>query len=398
MAAGFYAPTHGNLRVGVPGGGLVLASTGGNGPSPLGGAMLTGSVSGEAPVRVIQGRDARVEFTEGEWAMRTVILERTLGDEIGRISTRFTVENGVIAGTVRNETPYLLEDTALVVGESLQRVGDLAPGQSAPVSIAPSLVRPSTLRGQPGIAGQLFPSAPGAFGPPDEPEPRRRTSLLNAVLGGGEFGSTSMSRGASPVGTATDPVPLTIFAFTRNSVGPGAPTAGGRPSHHLTLLRQPARLELGPGPFSLPMGLVPSQNESASRNPGGAPYGAALPFVELNGNAATFRFKLPLPSTARVDTIVVSTRQLGQATTAAQASPGVNPNDTPLPAAEGVFSVYNWQSATWDPLPGGANETRLETAAQYVDREGQIRIEARSRPGFLVRVVPPEISAQGQVL
>jgi hypothetical protein len=394
LAAGFYAPTHGNLQVGVPGGGLVLANSGGGGPSPFGGMFAPGSLSGEPPVRVVQGREPRVEFTEGEWDMRSVILERSLGDEIGRIATRFTVENGVISGSLRNETPYRLEDAAVVIGESVQRVGDLAPGQTAPVSITPSFVRSSTPRSRQGVAAQLF-TGPTPFGPPDEPEPRRRSALMNAALGAGEYGYAVASRSSLP-GTG-ESLPLTVFAFTRNPVGPGVPSVGGRPAHHLTLLRQPARLEFGPGPFALPMGLVPAQEESGARGSGQFPM-VQVPFVELRGNSTTFRFKLPLPATARVDSLAIATRQLGQTTSAAQSPPGSFPGDIPVPASEGVFQVYNWQTASWEPLPAGVGEARLEPAEAYVDREGQVRVEARSRAGSVVRVVPPDISVQGQVL
>ena len=113
-----------------------------------------------------------------------------------------------------------------------------------------------------------------------------------------------------------------------------------------------------------------------------------------------YQFHPPLPARAKADTLVISTRQIGQSTaytpTKGMLPPGVDA--IPGPAEAGVFSVYNWQTATWDPLPGGTEEVRLSPASPYVTSDGIVRLQVSADQGEVVTFLQPELTVEGTVM
>jgi hypothetical protein len=67
------------------------------------------------------------------------------------------------------------------------------------------------------------------------------------------------------------------------------------------------------------------------------------------------------------------------------------------PAEPGVFSVYNWQSAAWEPLPTGAEVVRLQPAAPYFGVDGLVKVMVKAESGMMVRFVLPEMAVEGRV-
>jgi len=445
LAAGFFGPTHGDLAVSVPGDVPVRAWSRADGsgmypgvysypvgpagapyvrpappvavpPPPMalpaaGGGPVT-VVDGEPPYHVLAGRDTRVVFDGNEWGMRTVSLDRRLAEPVGRVTARLGLEEGLVKGSLRNDTAYPLEDAALVVGESLAKVGSLAPGQTVPVVLDPAPPARSfqgapmlslRLLGQPmgGPAappapppGSSYPYPPGgypAYQIPREPELLQRQRLLDAVTGP-QYGNR-LGR------------PLTFFAFTRTPVGGDAPTAGEHPVYYLTLLEQPVQLELAPGPFAMPAGLVPSEMIAQSTRGTGGGGNGTITWVELYGGAVAYEFRPPLPPSARIEALVIGTRQVGPTVPVEQGRGAPPPaNLQPGPAEAGVFRIYNWQAASWEPLPSD-EEVRLQPAAPYVGPDRAIRVQVSARPDGqadggserLVRFLAPEVSLEGQV-
>ncbi len=154
-AIGFFAPTHERLTVEVPGEEPVRVinrsgSAFGPGGVPIGGSL-------DIPFHVVAGRTTRVEFASGQWGMRTLTLPSRPESQPGMIVSNLGLENGVIRGTIRNGTSYLLEDAAVVVGQSFVKLGNLAPGQSVPVALDPASA-PATdpFRGGSSLAYRLF--------------------------------------------------------------------------------------------------------------------------------------------------------------------------------------------------------------------------------------------------
>ncbi len=418
VVAGFYAPTHAELAVQVPGDAPVRAIARNSGPAYGFGGMVPGSVPVEPPFCVIGGRDTRIEFDSGRWAMRSVALSRILGSETGRISAHLGLESGLIKGTIQNDTPYPLEDAAVTVGQNLVKLGSLAPGQSAPVVLDPVVAAnpfgprwpPSLLlfgrprgsgsgggpaapyvsvavpAGVSSVSVRAMPGVPGGMPEqlemPSDPEVQRRSRLLEAV--------NNFSYG--PTGPT---MPFSFVAFTRAKVGGELPEAGAHPTYYLTLLEQPLRLDLPPGPFILPPALSPVELTEQTGGFGGGSSGT-ISWVQLNGGSATYSFRPPLPPKAKADALVITTQQIGSAAAMGPARPP-HPDAVPGPAEEGIFSVYNWESAAWDPLPAGREQARLEPASPYLGPEDTVKVRVNAGADRVVSIIQPELTVEGRV-
>lgn len=412
LALGVFAPTRQEIELRLPGDVPVQVSGGGpQGPVGPFGPVGPGSFPTDPPYRVLTGRDTRVRFNGGEWGMRAVQFERPLGPEVGRIEANLRLDGGAIAGTVKNATPYHLEDAFVVLGAAFERVGDLAPGQEARVRLGESKgVDP--FRGGPGLGWRLYarpknpppqPPAPGIVldvwqlydPPPPDPEIQQRIRMLDMLL-----------QRPSP-GPGPSPLPLTVFAFTRDPVGAVEFEPAGHPTYYLSLLEQPLRLDLAPGPFRLPGALVVSEVVGMTSRGWGTSSNGQVTWVEIEGGSLDFAFRPPLPAGARVDALVIGTRQVnlqnltppvGKPLPLAGGPPGSQPAPGPrvAPAAPGVFSLYNWQTGTWDALPAGREEARVSPAAAYVGPDHEVRLRASAVQGRLAFVVP-EVSFEGRM-
>jgi hypothetical protein len=192
-------------------------------------------------------------------------------------------------------------------------------------------------------------------------------------------------------------LPLTFLAFTRAPVGVSSPSAGDHPTYHLALIEQPLRLELGPGPFTVPAGLTLTEVlAQATQGMGGGSNGS-LYWMELHGGSITYGFRPPLPSTARIDALLVSTQQMGPVQPLQQGRRAPPPSLNSGPAEAGVFSIYNWQSATWDSLSGGEEQARVQPASAYVGPDGLVKVQVSTRSDNIVRFVQPELAVEGTV-
>jgi hypothetical protein len=454
LAAGYFSPTRQRLTVQVPGLDPVRPMGGGAGlygygyPYGYSGSMpatmpsyygfggyssisayayggTSAQAGDEAPFSVVSGRDTRIEYASGQWGMRTLALERSLGSEVGQLSAHLRLEGGLVTGAVRNDTPFLLEDAAIVAGSSFATLGTLAPGQTAPLvldtaaggddSDPASAYRPLSYRllgassGQPG-AGAAYPPGAYSYGGPGsdfmrDPERARRARLLDAITQSyGPYGSTN-SR------------PLSLLAFTRSPLGVPVPTAGSHPLYSLSVVEQRLNLEFEPGPFALPAALTPSEMLPDGYSMGSGPGGPSA--------KVTYEFRPPLPRGALVHALELTAAQnpaiysqgpggyapvAPQAIPPGQTPPAETPTATPqagspVPAAtpQGRFpapptgrvrppnfpgspgdltvAVYNWRSGGWDAMPPTQRTVRIESPESYVGAEGQVRVQVSGTPG-----------------
>jgi hypothetical protein len=419
LAAGFYAPTHPRLTVTVPGEAPVRVVSRAM-PSVFGPNGLPPSVGDEPPFHVVAGRDTRVELSSGEWSMRTLTFERSVAEDLGRVGSQLGIEGGLIRGMIRNDTPYPLEDAAVLVGGGLAKVGSLAPGQSAPVVLDPATSQ-GMPTGGPGLSWRLFARpigeggagtaptpapvrpvrpvpagvsyAPGPMpGPvtpmelPRDPETQRRARLVDAVM--------NVPR---PFGPTGESLPLTFVGFTRAPIGGGHPTAGDHPLYHLTLIEQPLRLDLGHGPFVLPEALAPGEIVGAPNAGMGGGGNGVLFWQELYGGSVVYAFRPPLPEGASVTALVVTTRQIGASQPAEQVRRGPAPpppNVAAGPSEPGVFALFNARSGAWEPLPAG-EQARVQPGDPYLGPDGTVRLQVTAPSDRMVRFVPPSLSVEG---
>jgi hypothetical protein len=226
LAIGFYAPLHPGLTATLPADSLAWPA-GDGGP-----AQPAAPTRDDSPrVRSLAGADGRLEFLADPAKVRTVLLERRLGSEVGEVAGDLERRGAVISGSVRNDTPFALVDAAVVVDDRLIKLGQLAPGETRSLPAASLSATPA--RNDPPLASRLVlapvhddPTARSPEAWTRDPEALRQIGLLSAVL------ALDWPPRPSPASSAT------FFAFTREPVGPAIPSADGRPVHHLTLFEQ----------------------------------------------------------------------------------------------------------------------------------------------------------------
>jgi hypothetical protein len=196
-------------------------------------------------------------------------------------------------------------------------------------------------------------------------------------------------------------MPLTLLAFTRDVVGEELPGASNHPAYHLSLLQQPLRLDLPAGSFTMPAGLSPGEVVAQSSQGMGGGSDGTFYWMELHNGSVTYEFRPPVPSNARVDALWITTQQMGAPVSIGSGGRGYGyspgPDTMPRAADAGAFSLYNWETTSWDPLPGGAERTRVSPAASYVGPDGQIKLQVTAPADTMFRFVQPDLTLEGTV-
>ena len=120
---GVFSPTRGTYQLSVPGGALLsapFASDGFGGQGTL--------------LDVVQGDTARIrDLSVGFGSLRTVRAETPVS--VPKIHADLRLVNGVLEGTIRNDSDKLLESPAIVLGTNAVVLADLAAGAEGKVSL-----------------------------------------------------------------------------------------------------------------------------------------------------------------------------------------------------------------------------------------------------------------------
>jgi hypothetical protein len=126
---GVFSPTRGTYQLAVPGGALLSA--------PLMGDVFGGQ---GAILDVVQGDPSRVRgLSVGFGSLRTVRAETPVNAP--KIHAELGLVDGVLQGTIRNDSAVALESPAVVLGGSSVVLADLGPGAEAAIKmrISPNL-------------------------------------------------------------------------------------------------------------------------------------------------------------------------------------------------------------------------------------------------------------------
>lgn len=465
LAAGFYAPTRPDLAIGIPGDFPVRAMSRGTGLSydPMGMPIARdpGVQETEVPFRVLSGRETRVEFAAEPWAMRSVAFEGPVDEDIGRITAHLRLAEGLIKGSLRNDTPFTIEDAAVVVGYSLAKLGSLAPGQTAAVILEaapamnpymggyplsyrlfartpeelaasgqggsggvsmyqsamavpaypPAPRPPSAMQATPAQPPQATPAAvtprPAATAGPASSLPQTAQTMQSGPPERLELPRDSEVRRRSRLfdtilsvhgpGPNSQLLPLTFVGFVQGSVGQNAPSAGNHPTYQLTLLEQPLSLEFAPGPFSIPAGLTPATMLVQSSRGMGGGSNGLFTWVEINDSSLTYGYRPSLPRAATAEALVVTARQIGPATPTA-AGRGSPPGPGVSP---GPAEVGVFTVFNWQAADWDTLPTDGEVirlqAAPYLGPDGLVQIQVTTPAGHSVRFLIPELTVEGTV-
>lgn len=87
-------------------------------------------------ITFVQGNPSVIRgLSVNQWALQTFVAESTWED-FGKLSgDLYLKDNEILAGTVKNDTPYTITDAAVIVNRRFQKLGDLKPGQEVSVNL-----------------------------------------------------------------------------------------------------------------------------------------------------------------------------------------------------------------------------------------------------------------------
>jgi hypothetical protein len=431
MAVGFFAPLHDQLSVHISGEVPVRVSVGpsttgalsqaaafalGNAGVVSAGAAYSGRSAAALPgYKVVTGRDTEVDYTSNatlDNGLRSLVLSRAIPrDSFGQLEADLRLEgaDGIVEGTVRNATPYTLDEVGLAIGQTISRLGPMAPGQTTSVRFDPRAsppVAPGNLAysfawqlfGVPAAAARASNTSGPGLDPPGDAETRRRIKVVDAVFGPGDRSApVTYSANGLPMPRPTSVRPM-LVAVTGEVVGADVlPNAGAQRTFQESVIEVPVRLSIAPGPFTLSSSLMPPTvgiASGGSLNPGGS---SSPLWLDLRG-AATYTFRADLPVNSHVNRLNVTTQQASAPSVPAGARTLPQPSNANRgPSTQGTFSIYNWQTAAWESLTAGTREVALSPAQEFIGPDGSVRILVTSGgTDRVVRFLAPELTLEGE--
>ncbi len=276
---GVFSPAQQSYEITVPNGGLLSPMT----PSydPWGGQN---NLVGQNMV-FVQGTPGRVRgLAVNQWSMQTFMTEDIQFD-MGAVTWDLRLEQDELVGWVRNDTAFTLHGAAIVLGNMLTRLGDLAPGVQTEVrwelsSQAGPIFGPS-------IGYRLFEkelSQPNMTGPAREVQVKQQV-IDNFLGGSGKWAVMS--------GNGMDLQSPTLLAWL-DRAPPDVQVAGRAPTQQTTaLFYMPLDWHLaGQEPVSIPAGLLPGRVVQMPVE-GGMCGGTGVPAIYVNRGEAILEFQLP---------------------------------------------------------------------------------------------------------
>jgi len=346
---GLFSPSRQSYEIEVQGGGLLS-------PLTLSYDAFSNTSAGVGGDMVfVQGNPGRVRgLTVNQWSMQTFVTEETWAD-LGQVTGDLRFEEGILTGTVRNGTRFTLQDAVVVLNTDFARLGDMAPGVEAQVSLKPSGLTDSSF-GMP-ISYRLFEqelSNPGPTGPSREVQIKQQIldTLLNS---GGKFGPISS---VMPVGVTVGQE-LMLLAWL-DQAPPEVRIAGREPVQQTTaLFTTPLDYRLpDQGAISVPAGFLPSRLIEMPEEGGiCGPTGTSSVYISY-GNA-TFEFQMPQEE-MRVDRLKLELRAEGGWS---------QPPET---------SLYDWSSGNWDKLDNAVlGSNVIEPVSGLISEDGLVRVRLR---------------------
>jgi hypothetical protein len=127
---GVFSPTRANYQIRFPGGALLSSPTNGD-------FLGDGTAAG---LDVLQGDPSRVrDLGVGFGSLRTIRAESAV--PVPLVQAALKLENGRLRGTVTNASQETLEAPAVVLGGTVAKLNDLAPGQTSTVDAAMQAVQ-----------------------------------------------------------------------------------------------------------------------------------------------------------------------------------------------------------------------------------------------------------------
>jgi len=350
---GLFSPAQRSYEIEVDGTGLLSPL------NPDADPFASSGFGGLAETVFVQGTPARVRgLAVNQWSMQSFVSE-DVWPHAGRIEAEIDLVGEALVGTVRNATPYRLEDVVVVLGTQFVRLGDLKQGREASVSLDVSK-RMENAFGPP-LGYRLFEEQLQQMGPGGPPrEVQFKQMVLDSIfVSGGKVSASIRRPGAATLGGGANG----LFVLGWFSEAPPDVLVGGRKPavQTMALLLAPIDYGFAAGQdIVLPPGLISGvvTQMPAEGGPCGPPGTTA---VYVGRGEAVFEFQLP-------PEVIVEPRKL---TIEIGSDGGWN--------APPEMAVHDWDAGEWvaveDPVLG---RNVFEMVEGLVSADGIVRVQLSS--------------------
>lgn len=318
---------------------------------------------GSADTIFVQGEPAIVRgLSVDQWSMQAFMAEG-IWEDFGEVSANLEFSGNAIAGSLRNNSRVALTEIVLVIGNNIQRIQNLQPGEEAQIQIEiPNLVTPDF--GAP-LSYRIFEqefSQPMPTGPSRQLQ-LKQTLVDNLFSYGISFSSRKFS---SASGAGSDSTQLLLLAWF-NDAPPALKVSGrsiAQQTTGLLYMYLPYNFPKS-GQISLPPGLIPSTLVELPIEGGTCGY-PGTPAIYLGRGSGVIDFFLPgsLQGISLKDLVIFLGTEGGW-------------DRAPSTA------VYNWDQASYVKLENpvtGSN--RLSDVRGLVSENQVVRVQISSPDGF----------------
>jgi len=288
-------------------------------------------------------------FEVAQWSMRALSADVMTG--AAWLSARITITGDTVQGEVENRSDQVLADVALVQGNRVVRLGDLAPGERR------SGVLQRRRVAQPGLFGPVVPlgyliyseeidrqGQPG--GQPLNSEAQQRIRILDAVY---SYGLSVQSGQPMVIAWSGAPGLAVTLDETRAT------------SQHTTLVTGRPQITFTDSVVTLPRGWLAPRFESAGAVTCMGGQGLGL---MLRSEPTVVRLLLPRD--------LYGLRP--EAMTLETASDGPWQNTT-------VVDLYDWNAGTWETQTLTRRSQPIEAPERFLDRNGALRVRLSNPQG-----------------
>lgn len=288
----------------------------------------------------LQGNAAAQGLSISQWSMRAVMGEQTV--QLGAVGAVVRYDAGKLEATVTNNLAAPLRDLVVVQGVSVARFGDLAPGMTSTVTLAPEKVDVGMSLGYLVYRNRLEINNPSGGPVPVDRDAQRRQGVIDALYANGPT-----PRGAAPVLLAwLDAAPLAAQV-----------SAERVDQQQLTLLTDRPRLEFASGPLDLARGWSELRANDQTGNPIICYTPRGLGFGTYNGNVEA---TLSLPAELRdaaLDEVALEVE-----------SDGAWPK-------QATFELYDRDADAWQVVElGGPGRWVLDNWQRYLGPNGELQL------------------------
>ncbi len=256
----------------------------------------------------------------------------------GTIGGSIVLDGNQLTGSVTNGLPSTLYDAALIVNNSVQKLGDLRPGQSHPISVRFGPASPVGFRDTSRIPDQLYPASQHGI----------RYDILTAAFSPRQIYSQRIELS-----------PISVIGWLGESLDPVKNPDTGEEAHQNVLYITSLPLQVPAGMHTIPSQLIDQQALTPSY--GNRSLNSNNRLTINSGETAAFEFTLPVQrSRFAPQTLTLSTSA-----------------DS---AVSGTLDVFNWRLSTWENVPFSTGDLTIPNAERFVSATGTVRLRFHYKP------------------